>query len=479
MTTEKRRVVSWVRVSTEQQAEDEKTGLDRQRRDIRFTCNNFNLEVVKEFPLVVTGAQVVHTPEFRELKEWMKRRDIAGLVIPSIDRLSRDDRFSSIGDLMRPFEEIMGGKSTKRIWTRKDELDVTVRDDRKKIWDALNYAAVEREMIAFRTGEGRDILRQTETACIDKLPFYIKFTRFDPKINEGKYEWIPEYRAMIAEAARRIAAGESINSVFRDIFIDPDSRKPRLNPYNLHRKTKDPKPLLSSKDALASALRSPWLLGHKTKLYTFKDKVWLEDKRRYSTGKKKLLKEHEQIDVPIPNLVSDPVISKELFDKIQQILDRNADTWTQYRSHVNDFLGVSLAFCGYCGKKLYLHPGDPSHKPSYYCSSKVNGKSRCPFPRTQAWKVDDEIELQAHMAMNDPAYTEARIRESRSEETIRERTTSLERLKKERSGLEREKRNMLDAIKTSKGRITFEMYEADFTLNERQTADVDAKIRTL
>src|ERR1019366_9131259 len=196
--TGKLQVVAMVRVSKIGQAEDEKTGLDRQRRDIRFTCNHFNLGVVKEFPLVVTGAQVQRTPEVRELQRWIQRTDIQGLVIPSIDRLSRDDRFSSVGDLMRPFEEIMGGKSTKRIWTRKDELDVTVRSDRQKIWDALNYAAVEREMIAFRTGEGRDILRQSETAKIDKLPFYVKFTPFDAKVNEGKFSWIPEYRAMMA-----------------------------------------------------------------------------------------------------------------------------------------------------------------------------------------------------------------------------------------------------------------------------------------
>ena len=199
--TGKLQVVAMVRVSTHGQAEDEKTGLDRQRRDIRFTCNHFNLGVVKEFPLIVTGAQVQRTPEVRELQRWIQRKDIHGLVIPSIDRLSRDDRFSSVGDLMRPFEEIMGGKSTKRIWTRKDELDVTVRSDRQKIWDALNYAAVEREMIAFRTGEGRDILRESETAKIDKLPFYVKFTPVDAKVNEGKFSWIPEYRARMSFSA--------------------------------------------------------------------------------------------------------------------------------------------------------------------------------------------------------------------------------------------------------------------------------------
>jgi hypothetical protein len=468
-----------VRVSTPGQAEDEKTGLDRQRRDIRFTCNHFNLGVVKEFPLVVTGAQVQRTPEVRELQRWIQRTDIQGLVIPSIDRLSRDDRFSSVGDLMRPFEEIMGGKSTKRIWTRKDELDVTVRSDRQKIWDALNYAAVEREMIAFRTGEGRDILRESETAKIDKLPFYVKFTPVDAKVNEGKFSWIPEYRAMMAEAARRVVKGQTINSVFRDIFIDPDSGKPRLNPSNLNKKTREPKPLLSSLDALSSALRSPWLLGHKTKLYTFENKVWLEDKRRYTTGTKVLLPEDRRIDVAIPNLVKDPVISQELYDRVQEVLDRNIETWTQGRSHVNEFLGVGLANCGKCGSKLYLHPGDPTHKPAYYCASKQRHKGPCPMPRTQAWKIDNEIVLQAHMAMNDEAYTQARIKESRNEETIRERRLTLERLKKERAGLEREKKNMLDAIKTSKGVITFKTFDADFVMNERRTAEVDAKIRAL
>src|ERR1019366_1424047 len=104
-----------------EQAEDEKTGLDRQRRDIQFTKNYFNLGVVKEFPIIVTGAKVLYTPEFRELQGWIQKPNISGLVVPSFDRLNRDDSFSGMGDLMRPFEEIMGGKSTKRLWSGKSE----------------------------------------------------------------------------------------------------------------------------------------------------------------------------------------------------------------------------------------------------------------------------------------------------------------------------------------------------------------------
>src|SRR4051794_20614471 len=99
MVATKRSVVSMVRVSKPGQAEDERTGLPRQRQDIEFTPNYFELVVVREFPLIVTGAQVVRTPDIEELQRWIQKPNLAGLVVPSFDRLNRDDSFSGMGDL--------------------------------------------------------------------------------------------------------------------------------------------------------------------------------------------------------------------------------------------------------------------------------------------------------------------------------------------------------------------------------------------
>src|SRR5271157_1769146 len=67
-----RRVVSLIRVSSADQAKDGKSGLDRQRSDIRFTCQLQGLVVVREFELIdIIGPAVRRTAEFRELKRWV------------------------------------------------------------------------------------------------------------------------------------------------------------------------------------------------------------------------------------------------------------------------------------------------------------------------------------------------------------------------------------------------------------------------
>src|SRR5437763_1358112 len=96
-TSTKRKVVSMIRVSTDRQAQDDKTGPVRQRREVKFTCDKFNLVVVKEFALEgITGIVVRKTKEFKELKAMLGRPDIVGLVIPSSDRLSRTTEFSEV-----------------------------------------------------------------------------------------------------------------------------------------------------------------------------------------------------------------------------------------------------------------------------------------------------------------------------------------------------------------------------------------------
>jgi hypothetical protein len=106
---------------------------------------------VRQFELEgITGTNVRNTKQFRELKAMVARKDIVGLCIPSIDRLSRSTEFATIAELFSPFEELLGGKSTKRLYTRTNELDVNKPSDRDIIWSQLRFAEEERLMILYR-----------------------------------------------------------------------------------------------------------------------------------------------------------------------------------------------------------------------------------------------------------------------------------------------------------------------------------------
>jgi len=99
---ERKRVVSLIRVSREAQAKENRTGIPRQRRDVRFYAEKYGLEIVREFQLEgISGTNVQKTAEFREICEMLAQPSMAGLVIPSIDRLTRYEVISDLGKIIR------------------------------------------------------------------------------------------------------------------------------------------------------------------------------------------------------------------------------------------------------------------------------------------------------------------------------------------------------------------------------------------
>src|SRR5437016_1570466 len=141
--TTKRKVVSLVRVSSAKQTNDAKDGVPRQQRYNKAILAKFDLESVEEFRLVISGTKVLQTKEYKAMLDVLKREDIAGLVVPSIDRWFRYDKISQIGDIVRPFEAMLG-KTHKLVWCSEGELDLMNPADQTKILQAAEYASKER-----------------------------------------------------------------------------------------------------------------------------------------------------------------------------------------------------------------------------------------------------------------------------------------------------------------------------------------------
>src|SRR5260370_24645076 len=106
-------VAGMIRIS---KGKEDKISLDRQREDIEFTCSVFNLVVVKWFSFVnVSGAAVQHKTRFDELQTYLSQPHVAGLVIPSVDRCSREATFERAAQLTRPLTPLLSVKRTKRL----------------------------------------------------------------------------------------------------------------------------------------------------------------------------------------------------------------------------------------------------------------------------------------------------------------------------------------------------------------------------
>ena len=76
----------------------------------------------------------------------------------------------------------------------KEELDVMNPAHRDIIWQRLRYAEQEREVIRYRTSEGRDVLRADPDTKIDRPPMGVLYDRPDPKINRVIWRYDPEVK---------------------------------------------------------------------------------------------------------------------------------------------------------------------------------------------------------------------------------------------------------------------------------------------
>src|ERR1017187_1198183 len=114
----KRKVVSLVRVSTPGQADEDKTGIPRQRRDIEIHCKTFGLEVVKEFQFDgISGVHVQKTKRFKEMLSMLSQQSIHGVVFATLDRFFRPEKLSAY-DVFGPFES-----TGKHLFCELGELD--------------------------------------------------------------------------------------------------------------------------------------------------------------------------------------------------------------------------------------------------------------------------------------------------------------------------------------------------------------------
>jgi len=447
-----RKVVSLVRVSTDKQKKD--ADVDYQRNQIMMTARHFNLTVVKEFSLEGIGGLNVHkTEEFHELKRMVGRKEIHGLVIPNIDRLARTTEFQAVADLTAPFLELMGEQNTKRLWFRNVELDITNKDDRNKIWEALQGAENERLMLKWRTSSQKDAMRWDPSTKIDKLPAGIIAIPIPGKKKRYTFQYDPDIRAKIVEACNRVLAGD----VLTDIALDLGYR---------------------SSNGLKETLRSEWWIGNKTRLKTTNERKWNEDKQKYFVGGRK---DHDNPIRVETNLADDPAISKEVFDAVQVKLNESSNSWTQKRSLNKQFIGTGILHCGVCGEKLYHKNQDGrKHLGYFWCASKaktyrlssIKKSVDCGFGMVRADSLEDEINLQITLYLTDPALVEANLEEALNTESREEKKRSLVRVEHGIAELEDERRRMLNAIRKGIAKdedFAADMKDCDFKIGQQKS----------
>ena len=331
------RVIGFVRLSSEEQAAVGRAGLLRQYEDIRVASARYDLDVVRTVELIdVGGASVMEASEVQDMLADMALPDIAGVVCSHQDRLARPDQLGGLV-VFDPFF-----RHGKLIWTPSQVVDL--REDSGFLMTGIMamMAGIERKQIIRRTQSAKEEQRKRGRHANAKicLPRGVDFNRAT-----AKWSWVEPWSSRIRRAYDLLLAGQSVRSIAADIGY--------------------------TARGLGIALRNPIWTG--LRVYTHKRGDKYASKNGRQADRKKVLRS-QPLEVAIDIA---PLVSREIWDRAQEILGNSSKTWSAARTLPSRFLVGGMVFCP-CGEPLYTR-GDtrPGKRDVYVCRSRQPKGTGC------------------------------------------------------------------------------------------------------
>lgn len=146
------RVVGYVRVSTERQA-DEGVSLDAQRARLRAHCAAHDLELVVVEADEGVSAKTLERPGLQRALTMLREHQADVLLVPKLDRLTR--RVVDLGHLI----ETYFAEGRWALVSVADQIDTRTAAGRMTLFILMSVAQWEREAIGERTAEALAHLR--------------------------------------------------------------------------------------------------------------------------------------------------------------------------------------------------------------------------------------------------------------------------------------------------------------------------------
>jgi DNA invertase Pin-like site-specific DNA recombinase len=146
--------IGLIRLSTQEQAELGRAGIDRQKTDIQVAAQMHGIEIIRTVQVIESGAKVRGQRDFEKIFEELKGGAIDGVVCSNLDRLVRPDNFADYG-VLDHFK-----LNRKRIFTPGGIIDPATQTGFMESTMRAMFAGYERQMIASRTKAGKEELRK-------------------------------------------------------------------------------------------------------------------------------------------------------------------------------------------------------------------------------------------------------------------------------------------------------------------------------
>lgn len=331
------KVAIYTRVSTNHQID--KDSLPLQREDLinysKFALNINDYEIFEDAGF---SGKNTDRPAFQNMFERIKKGEFTHLLVWKIDRISRN-----LLDFCDIYEQLKKYNCT--FISKNEQFDTSSAMGEAMLKIILVFAELERKL----TGE------RVKAVMLDRAS---KGLWNGAPIPLG-YVWDKEKKFPIIDLEEK----KVIESIY-NLYLETESTSSVRNSLNINNiKTKRDGSWTTK--TISDIIRNPFYIG--TYRYNYRE-----------SARGKVKDEKEWIVVKDNH---EPIISKELFDKCNAIMDRNAlRSNSKFRANGKTHIFAGLIKCGSCGGNYYAKQDKPNldgFRPSLYvCSNRYN-KSNC------------------------------------------------------------------------------------------------------
>ena len=443
----KRRVVGLVRVSTSQQATDDRGGIPRQRRVIEQTIKNKNLDCLRVYELAdVSGTDVIRNPTVIEVLQLVRSGVVTGLVVADLDRLFRPSEPTDYA-ILQVFKD-----TGAIIFSGDSEYDLRQKDS--ALFANIRSAISGFELALMRERQqGACEAKRRAAKCPTNHLTLPTGVSYDRKTETwGWNERAPD----VVEIFRLFGSGtRSYTDIGRKFGLSNQTVRNIL----------------------------------KNRIYTGVREITQKrgPKRVSRTGKTYRVKVDRPKEDVIVNKVLEPIVTEEAFERCQQFIAQVRFNHHESRKNSGNFnLASGIAFCGHCGERLLCSTGQRrsgKRHGQYFCKSnyylyrdKLGG---CQQPNVSQPEVDQLVEQFAVRTLRDGKTLEAIITHSLRRDSQVIHAFPSDAGNAQAAALRRKEKRLLDAyqdgiIELEELRTRREAIRHQITELERQNAKADA-----
>jgi DNA invertase Pin-like site-specific DNA recombinase len=354
------KVAEWIRVSDESQASPERFGIPAQKTVNKDTCERFGLEVVKTFQVEdVSGKDIMLASETHELIQLMQSGRIQGVVSREFSRLMRPDNF---GDyvLLGAFQN-----SKSLLWLPEGPINLNEKNGRLMASMQAAIAGFERSTIRERLHRGNEENRKSGGRFASTLPKGVGHSK-----QQGWY--YTEEAHQVKHAYEMVLSGESLNDVAKHLGMSAMGAR-----YLIH-----------------NPVYKGWRVYDRE----------CADARAGKNGRQakyRPMKKRSEDRIIRVQVIDEPLVSPETWDRACQILDAKSESCRRNRKTKGIASYNGFLYCDECGR--VLTPMRGSGKGYYVCIGHYKGTG-CPQRYTRIAEMESRIDNLIGGDMADPAF---------------------------------------------------------------------------